>query len=217
MFRRFSLYSSATTVASDFHVETSLADSFKECYNIGPGDTGLILHAGKNRERTLSVARWTDSILSEMPSRVSITRDEIVRSPSYVKLFQRKRCLIVMNGYFDWKMISPTLGIPFYFRILEQNCFAVAGLYNPDTTSDELNFTPIQTDANEIVEPLSSMMPAILSHHDFDVWLDPLVNDNEMLLDMLKPFSTIDMASYRVHLQENDRTSNNSSLIQPII
>lgn len=217
MFRRFSLYSSPKSVASDFKAETSHADSYSESFNIGPDDAALILYAGKNRERTLSVAKWTDSIVENVPSRISLTRDDIIRNPDYLKLFQRKRCLVVMNGYFDWKMISPALGIPFYFRLLDQTCFAVAGLYHSNGPGGEMVFTPIQTGANEIVEPLSAMMPAILSHSDFDVWLDPLVNNNESLMDMLKPYSTIDMASYRVNLKESDRETNDSSLIQPMI
>lgn len=217
MFRRFSLYSSPISVARDFNAETSHADRFSESYNVGPTDSALILYAGKNRERTLSVAKWTDSIVDSVPPRTSLTRDDIVRNPEYLKLFQRKRCLVVMNGYYDWKMISPALGIPFYFRLLDQKCFAVAGLFQSDRSTGEFVFTPIQTVANEIVEPLSTMMPAILSHDDFDIWLDPLVNDNEKLLDMLKPYSTIDMASYRVNLKESDREANDSSLIQPII
>jgi putative SOS response-associated peptidase YedK len=121
-----------------------------------------------------------------------------------------------MNGYYEWKKVTEAIQIPFYFRMLNRELFGVAGLYEMDEKGT-FSFVPIETRANEIVEPLSETMPAIISDELVNRWLDPLTPNPDMLHDLLSPHRTIEMSSYRVTLKQSDTQSNTKNLIQPVV
>jgi putative SOS response-associated peptidase YedK len=175
-----------------------------------------IIISGLNREQLLVNASWDATAFNQPANHSSLSSASIKKSPDLLKLFQRKRCIIPMNGYYDWKKITESIHIPFYFRILNQDVFGVAGIF--EILEDESYvFLPIETRANEIVEPLSETMPAILSKELIDKWLDPLFPNSDKLHDFLMPHKTIEMSSYRVTLQDTDTKSNSKELIQPVV
>lgn len=216
MLKRYVLYSDQETVTTVFKSVRNEEISTKSHFNIGLGSSTPIVISGLNREHYLTIGTWDSSFFNLPHHQTSITSQAIRSSSDLIKLFQRKRCIIPMNGYYDWKKITESVQIPFYFRILNQDVFGVAGLY--DTKEDGgVSFIPIETKANEIVEPLSETMPAILSIDMFDKWLDPLYPKPELLHEILSPHKTIEMSSYRVTLKESDITSNSKDLIQPVV
>lgn len=216
MFKRYAIYSDPDQLAALFHVNLNEMKAMDPNYNAGVGGVLPILVSGVNRERVLVSATWNPAAFNVSDDSTSLTSALIQGSPDLSKIFQRKRCLIFMNGYFDWKKISDSVQIPFYFRILNSDVFGVAGLYDKDGSGGYM-FMPIETRANEIVEPLSESMPAILSKDSIDVWLDPLYPNSDKLHDTLMPHNTIDMASYRVKLKDSDTSSNSKDLIQPVV
>jgi putative SOS response-associated peptidase YedK len=216
MFKRYAIYSDPDQLAALFQVNLNEMKVKDPNYNAGVGGVLPILVSGVNRERVLVSATWNPAAFNVSDDSTSLTSALIQRSPDLSKIFQRKRCLIFMNGYFDWKKISDSVQIPFYFRILNSDVFGVAGLYDKDGSGGYM-FMPIETRANEIVEPLSESMPAILSKESIDVWLDPLYPSPDKLHDTLMPHNTIDMASYRVKLKDSDTSSNSKDLIQPVV
>lgn len=216
MFKRYTIYTNSDQLVSTFKVNLNELDTLTPNYNAGPGGMMPILVSGLNRERVLVSASWNTEVFNLAKTQSSLLSAQIQKSPELTKVFQRKRCLILMNGYYDWKKITESLQVPFYFRILSQDVFAVAGIYENDA-SGSYSFIPIETRANEIVEPLSETMPAIISGDMFDKWLDPLFPTPEKLHDLLVPHKTIEMSSYRVNLKLTDVESNSKDLIQPVV
>lgn len=216
MFKRYVLFSNSDSFNKSFDVIQSDSINGMPNYNAGPGSSMPIIVSGLNRDHHLVNAKWDGSLFGLSSTQTSLTTASIRKSPDLVKVFQRKRCIIPMNGYYDWKKITESIQIPFYFRILNRDVFGVAGIYDTDTQGLYC-FTPIETRANEIVEPLSETMPAIISNDLLDKWLDPLFPNPDQLHDLLTPHKTIDMSSYRVTLKESDITSNSKDLIQPVV
>jgi putative SOS response-associated peptidase YedK len=215
MFNRYALFNDLAEIIAEFNIQKNRITQYPFCYNVGVGSAMPIIIAGVNRERELVEATWNGDWIQPGTMASSLTSDDIRKVPQLQKSFQRRRCLVIMNGYFDWKHITDTIQIPFYFRILSSDLFGVAGLY--EKVDDTYRFIPIETRANEIVEPLSATMPAILTTEVFDMWLDPLYPDMELLHELLAPVETIEMSSYRVSLKESDRASNTKELIHPIL
>lgn len=224
MFQRYAIYSDLNAIAQEFEIK-KISETFQgegnliPNYNAGVGDVLPIIIAGQNREHTLLEAVWNPEAFHVATGSTSITTETIQKDSMLLKLFQRKRCLIPMNGYFEWKELGQTLQIPFYLRVLNRHLIAVAGLYlEPEQTGREhFVFIPIQVESNEIVQPLSDVMPAILEESHFNKWLDPLTSNGNLLAGAIKPHNTLHMASYRVKLQSADRESNSGDLIQPIV
>lgn len=216
MFKRYVLFSNPDSFVKGFDVVKTESINGLPNYNVCSGTKMPIIVSGLNRDHHLVSAKWDSSVFGIAAKQTSLTSAAIKKSPELVKVFQRKRCIIPMNGYFDWKKITESIQIPFYFRILNRDVFGVAGLYEK-ADDGSYSFTPIETRANEIVEPLSETMPAIVAEELLDKWLDPLYPNPDQLHEFLTPHKTIEMSSYRVKLNESDTTSNSKELIQPII
>lgn len=217
MLNRYAIYSSKADIEKLFSIESNQITENNPHYNAGPGGVFPIIIAGKNRERTLIKATWSNDLFSVSSDKTSIIKQDFEKNAPLQKTFQRKRCLILMNGYFDWKVITENIQLSFYFRLLNSDLFVVAGIYENETELSPLKFLPIETEANEIVEPLSLNMPTIINKEDIDIWLDPLSNDSDLLLNMIKPLKTTEMSSYRVSLKKDDRESNTKEVIRPLV
>lgn len=216
MFKRYVIFTNPDSFNKGFDVVHSDSIVGLPNYNAGPGGLMPIIVSGLSRDHHIVNAKWGGSFFNLPSNQTSLTTASIRKSPELVKAFQRKRCIIPMNGYYDWKKITDMIQIPFYFRILNRDVFGVAGIYDTDQDGSYY-FIPIETRANEIVEPLSETMPAIISEGFLDKWLDPLFPNPDQLHDLLVPHKTIDMSSYRVTLKESDVTSNSKELIQPVV
>lgn len=144
---------------------------------------------------------------------------ELNEQNSYKKSFQRQRCIIPANGFFEWQTIFKKK-VPFYFRTLDQKLFGLAGIYERWTSKDEnvelTTYALVTTDANALVKPLKDEMPAILEPKDFDKWLDPVNSDTDELLSLLKPYPSEKMSTYRVGQGVNDSEKNGADLIHPV-
>jgi putative SOS response-associated peptidase YedK len=98
--------------------------------------------------------------------------------PSFRHLYNQRRCLILVNGFYEWQTVEKTK-IPYFIRLADKSAFALAGLYdtwnNPATGEIQNTFSVITTRANpmlEIIHNLQKRMPVILSNTDEKKWLN---------------------------------------------
>jgi putative SOS response-associated peptidase YedK len=109
--------------------------------------------------------------------------------------FQRRRCLVPADGFYEWKKIDPKTKQPYAFAT-RQEPFAFAGLW--DGWKDPANgqwlqsYTIITTDPNELTATVHNRMPVILQPKDYDRWLtrDPrsVIGNGELPIDLLRPY-----------------------------
>jgi putative SOS response-associated peptidase YedK len=193
---------------------------FPPSYNIGVGREVPIVISGHARETTVVLAKWDSTFAGVSANTSAIDMKIINKSKELRKAFQRKRCIIPISGYYEWKKLSEKITIPFYLRMINTDILGVAGLYSVQTDADgstKFEFTAILVPANELVEPLNDTMPALLPERMFDQWLDPLQTDVELLENALKPAPTSDMASFRISNKVDDIEANSTELINPVM
>ncbi|MCH8495465.1 MAG: SOS response-associated peptidase [Balneolales bacterium] len=216
MFSRYTFFSSVDDLVDLFGVDKNEIKGFAPVYNAGYGSKMPIIIAGHARETTLVLADWGGIPASDPV----ISLSNLDKKPEQRKLLQRRRCIIPANGYFEWKRISDSIAIPFYMRMLARPIIGFAGVYDTLESSDgtlEYSFSVIETHANELVEPLSATMPAILEEETMLTWIDPLHPDIESLRSGIRPAKTSHMASFRVQNDVNDSEINKPSLIEPLL
>ncbi len=222
---RYALYSGKELIEKVFKAPFK-QDFYTPNYNIPPGTTNPVVLLGKAREAGISGLRWglvpsfakDDKIGFNMINARSETIDE---KPSFQKPFQRKRCLIPANGFYEWKKIEGTdTKIPFFIRLMEDEIFAFAGLFDSwQQPNGEMLFTYtiITTTANDLLQPIHERMPVILDSDQYDNWLNPLNDDYESLIGMLKPYPTEKMRAYRIKPDVNKTSNNSPDLINPVV
>jgi putative SOS response-associated peptidase YedK len=101
------------------------------------------------------------------------------QSPAFGRAFERYRCLIIADGFYEWQF--PAAGgrapkQPFHITRDGGGPFAFAGLwsvwYGPDDRKLR-SCTILTTAANSAIAPLHDRMPVILSPEHEHEWLDP--------------------------------------------
>jgi putative SOS response-associated peptidase YedK len=193
---RLTLYTPAPKLAEVFGVPLPPAppDLFSR-YNIAPSRLLPCIGTradGKSRGMVLLPWGLIPALAhGERPKGFSIARAETVAVlPSFADPFRYRRCLVVADGFYEWQKVGPQKGQPYYFRQAGGGPIAFAGLWDAWHTPDDKVYRGcciITTEPNAILRPVHDRMPVMLDPPDFDLWLDPKVNDPAKLLPLLRP------------------------------
>ena len=185
-------------------------------WNIAPTQqVPIIRQDRKEPKRTFGLHRWglipywakDASIGFKTINAVSETAAE---KPAF-RDAMRQRCLVLADGFYEWKRVGPKEKQPYNFGMLDDSVFAFAGLWERwrDPAGETVETCTILTaKPNALVADVHDRMPVILSAEDYDLWLDPGVTDAALVADCLKPFDPRLMKKYpvgtRVNRPEND-------------
>ena len=154
-------------------------------------DTIGILNKQYNIAPTLNIAIYTNTkvytyahfglIPSWAKDRASMqinARSETVfEKSSFKEAYKRRRCLIPLNGYFEWKKdVLNKKSKPHFIVSANGDYFLFAGIYESwyDNKLKEtiLTCALLTTEPNEKIATLHDRMPVILESHQWELWLD---------------------------------------------
>jgi putative SOS response-associated peptidase YedK len=76
--------------------------------------------------------------------------------------------------------------------------------------------TVLTTDANELVGFIHDRMPVIVNPGDYDLWLDPDVQDAKLLEPLLVLYTSEAMAAYPVSTLVNNPRVDEPKCIEPV-
>ncbi|MEX0684533.1 MAG: SOS response-associated peptidase [Balneolales bacterium] len=217
---RYALFTSKEKTEDHFQAVSDSDVIFEPNYNIAPGHLVPAIYMEKAHEKRVGYLQWgLESPESGGKTESNVKAESLIQKNTLRKAFQRKRCIIPANGFYEWKALTAELRLPFYIRLLDEEIFGFAGIYDRWTTKDKevFSFAIITTKANELLQPLHDRMPVILQPNDYDYWLDPINSDHENLSELLKPFPTDQMSTYRVNKEVDDLKINSPDLIKPVM
>lgn len=146
-------------------------------YNIAPGQPApvILLEGG----RRLELSRWGLVPAWAKDARVGFkminARSETAADkPAYREPFQRRRCLVPADGFYEWRKAGRAK-IPVRFSRSDGALFAMAGLWDEWTSKEGgalRTFTILTTEPNALVAAVHDRMPVILRAEDEAAWLD---------------------------------------------
>jgi putative SOS response-associated peptidase YedK len=159
------------------------------------------------------------------PQLINARAETVTTSPAYRSAAQHKRCLIPMDGYYEWKPAGESSGAnpkrgrktPFFFYRPDGRPLLVAGLWSvwrADQGVDPmLTCTVITTDAAGEFARVHDRMPLILGEADWGRWLNP---DAPAPADLLAARPDIrPMAMREVSTLVNNVANNGPELLEP--
>lgn len=219
---RFTLSQPADAIAIAFNLDH--VPELEPRYNIAPTQSvATVLQTSAESKPQLKLLRWglipswaKDPAIG---SRLINARSETVsEKPSFRTALRRRRCLIVADGFYEWQR-QESKKQPYYFRLQNKQPFGFAGLWehwrSPD--GEEIDScTIITTEANELMQSIHDRMPVILDPQDYNLWLDPTVQQPDQLQHLLHPYASDAMTSYPVSTLVNKPTNNNAELINSL-
>jgi putative SOS response-associated peptidase YedK len=179
-------YTLAQSNPAEVRARFGLAESVevRRRYNVAPGDEVLAVTTDREGQPRADALRWglvpswadsPDTALKMINARV----ETVAERPAYRRAFERFRCLVLADGFYEWRRPEPGSGSsrkqPYWIHRSDGELFAFAGLWSiwhgPEDSTLR-TCTIITTAAGPAVAPLHDRMPAILDPHDEAEWLD---------------------------------------------
>ncbi|USG67853.1 SOS response-associated peptidase [Brevibacillus ruminantium] len=173
-------------------------------YNIAPGQPIPAIIADQGHRR-IGQIRWglvpswaTDEKVGY--KMINARAETLKEKPAFRRLFERKRCIIPADGFYEWKQTECGKQ-PMRIMMKDGGLFAFAGLYDSwvHPNGDKLHTcTIITTRPNEVVKAIHDRMPVILRREDESTWLDRERFDADLLQSLLVPYDAEQMRAYPV-------------------
>ena len=219
MCARYTLTSKAEAVEQHLKIRVDKSQ-YAQTWNAAPGEKHLVVSA---QDKTTAnwflwglIPHWaTDKKISN--PLINARSETIEDKPTFKRLLQKNRCLVVTDGFYEWKKIGKE-SIPYYVRFRDQRIFCIAGLWDNcyNSTGNQVqSFTIITTPANKLVSPIHNRMPVIINHSNERKWLDNSI-DTAHLTTLLRPYPTDSMLAYPVSKMVNSAKNNYASLIENV-
>lgn len=163
---------------------------------------------------------WANDL--KIGARMINARSETVATkPAFRKAFKSRRCLVLADGFYEWKKSGKSKQ-PYYISRNDSQPFLLAGLWESWQNKDEPDSQPVETctilttTANDIMAPLHDRMPVILEQPDLDFWLDNQFEDRQQLEKLLVPYAADELQAYPVDTLVNKAANDQPECIKPV-
>jgi putative SOS response-associated peptidase YedK len=189
-----------------------------ESWNIAPTQYAPIVWQPAGSRETLNarwglIPKWVKKPVDFSANLFNARAETVNEKPSFKRPFESQRCIIPSSGFYEWKKPSRQ---PYFIHGEDGEPLAFAGLYDhwQNEDSEIYSYTILTTSPNEVMQKLHDRMPVILSPEDFDLWLEPGV-DTEELEALLKPYEG-NLEAHPVSRRVGKPSENDADLIKPV-
>jgi putative SOS response-associated peptidase YedK len=218
---RFQQQRPTSELARIFDAE-DLTDTPEPRYNVAPTSEASVVVQREDRRAVVRyrwglVPPWSDD--PKIASRTFNARAEsITTSPMFRDAFKKRRCLVPVDGFYEWHRAGKTR-TPLTIFDPGGQPLALAGLWtgrqDPETGEWKRTFTVITTRPTEFMARIHDRMPVILPPEAWSLWLDPTPKDPGELLALLEPSDDLPLDAYVVQPLVNNVRNEGPDLLLP--
>lgn len=167
-------------------IAEQIEGNFRPNFNVAPSMSILVVASGSDGYRKLGRMTWglVPSWAKERrgSGHVNARSETIAEKPSFRPSIRHKRCLIPMDGYYEWRTVGDSLQAStkqpkraVYVTRADGKPLATAGLWStwrpsPDEPAIR-TCCVITTAANSSLATVHDRMPVVLEQQDWSVWL----------------------------------------------
>ena len=168
-------------------------NTFQPNYNVAPSMSIFVVARGSDGHRKLGRMTWglVPSWARERrgTGHVNARSETIAEKPSFRPSLTGKRCLIPLDGYYEWRTVAHGASTPngpkraVYVRRTDGRPMAVAGLWS--TWRQGSDQPPVRTcclittAANRSMAAVHDRMPVVLEPEDWSKWLGEETSSGE--------------------------------------
>ena len=216
---RFSLFADLTDLEERFDF-AAVGLAYTPNYNIAPTQNILALFNDRG-SRQAGYMHWglipPWSKDTAFASRMINARAEtLAEKPSFRTAFQRRRCLILADGFYEWQR-RDTGKRPMRIELATKEAFAFAGIWetwkNPEGNRIR-SCAIITAPAHASIKPIHDRMPVILNRERERLWMSPEPGNPEHLRNMLLSGQVAPLETYEVAPLVNVPLNNGSELLK---
>lgn len=129
--------------------------------------------------------------------------ETIFEKPSFRQSITKRRCLIPVNGFFEWRYFQGR-NYPYYIRLKSKEIFSLAGIWdrwaNKELEEIVETFSVITCEANQLMQKVHNKkkrMPVILKKENEKEYLDKELSKDE-IEEFLVPYTNDLMEAYTI-------------------
>ena len=162
------------------------------------------------------VPEWADGRPDVKPL-ISARAETAATKPFFRDAFKRKRCLVLADGFYEWKRAGKSK-VPYRIALKTEEPFAFAGIWSTGHDAQGIEhptFAILTTEANALVSQIHNRMPVILREQDEKDWLNPRLSLDEAQA-LLGPLPAELLMMYEVSPKVNSPTFNVPEAVQPV-
>jgi putative SOS response-associated peptidase YedK len=148
-------------------------------------------------------------------STINARAETLISSTTWRGPFQRRRCLVPADGFYEWKKLDPKTRQPYAFGMADGTPFAFAGLWDGWKDPDGgwlQSYSIITTTPNELTATVHNRMPVILEPMDYNRWLER-VDGEQPPVDLLRRFPAAEMVAKEAHKDVGNVKNNHPELL----
>jgi putative SOS response-associated peptidase YedK len=177
----------------------------------------------KEPVRELSLMKW-GLIPSWTPkpsvaaSMINARSETVATKPAFRDAMKSRRCLIPAGGFYEWMRTGKTKQ-PYCFEVNEGKLFAFAGIWDrwKDPSGEWVKSCSILTTTpNAVTAAVHDGMPVILDPENYDLWLDPGMQNVAAVLELLKPADARLMRCYPISTRINHVANDDEQCSAPV-
>ena len=146
---------------------------------------------------------------------INAKSETIVSLPTFREAYKRRRCLLPIDNFFEWKAIKGAkVKQPYAIAMKSGEPFAVAAIWEnwkrPGSEDWVRTFCVITCPANDLVADIHDRMPVIIPPESYDRWLGTLEPDPH---DLLVPYPAAPMAMWPISMRVNKPENDNPDIL----
>lgn len=143
--------------------------------------------------------------------------ETIFDKPSFRTSILQKRCLMPVNGFYEWREVNKKK-YPYFIHLKQQIAFCLAGIYDEwvykETGEIVKTISVVTTEANPLMAKIHNVklrMPLILDKTNMHQWIN-LNLSKEQITQMMQPYPEANMEAYTISKQITSANSNEPSV-----
>lgn len=199
-------------------------DIFEASYNIAPTKYSAVYRPDTKAIQFMRwglVPFWTKDASQFKTYRTFNARlENLQESKMWMRPCEKKRCAVLMSGYFEWKTVGKKK-TPYFISRRDGKLMFVAGMYDYLEKEDLYTFTIITGEGPEELKWLHDRMPCVLEPgtKSWNTWMDVSKTEwsTEELLKLLKPeYDESKLQFYQVTDDVGKTSNTGERLIKPL-
>ena len=190
-------------------VKTNIKVEDNDNYNAHPTQKLPIIKSYTNG-RALEISEW--GIIpnwakdkKKFKPLINARVETLVEKITFKKLIQTSRCLVIADGYYEWKQEGGTK-IPYYFTREDNEMMFFAGIYEKN------QFCIITKEAGSNVKDIHNREPLIINKNQLNNFLN-VKKDGKEILNSVKPSK---IKFHQVSKNVNNPINNDPKLISSL-
>ena len=223
--RAYSTYSEEELVMRYLNRKPIGLPSFKPNYNLAPTQLAPVIRIGADGARQLDLFNWglIPSWAPEFKTKLSTINaksETAFDSKLYRGAVLKRRCIVPLSGFIEWKsQAGKSPKRPFKISLKKEPIMSMAGIWeawHPGTPEERHSFSILTTEANSLMKDLHHRMPVILPRESESAWLDPEIQEPEMIARLLLPYSPDSMETLEIGTVINSPRNNRPEVLEPL-